>query len=142
MERPDLAVMGESEEFVLSVTEDGFGRRASAYDFRISKRGGKGIENLELKRSDGATQVAASFTVLPEDQLMMVSDGGQIIRMAVEGISYSGRRARGVTLFRVSEDERVVSVTRLRDVDDGPSADGGEEDGAQESGPTEPATAK
>ena len=142
LERPDLAVMGESEEFVLSVTEDGFGRRASAYDFRISKRGGKGIENLELKRSDGATQVAASFTVLPEDQLMMVSDGGQIIRMAVEGISYSGRRARGVTLFRVSEDERVVSVTRLRDVDDGPSADGGEEDGAQESGPTEPATAK
>ena len=146
---PQFAGMAETEEFILTVTEDGFGRRASAYDYRISNRGGKGIENLDLKRGDGLTQVVASFPVIESDQLVMVSDGGQLIRMPVDGISFSGRRARGVTLFRVKDDERVVSVTRLRDVDDGGGEDGYPEDDVDgdategdDTGGTEPAAAK
>ena len=145
---PQFVGMAETEEFILTVTEDGFGRRASAYDYRISNRGGKGIENLDLKRGDGPTQVVASFPVIAADQMVMVSDGGQLIRMPVDGISFSGRRARGVTLFRVKDDERVVSVTRLRDVDDG-GEDGDPEDGVHgdatdgdDTGGTEPAAAK
>ena len=93
--------------------------------------------------------MVASFPVIESDQLVMVSDGGQLIRMPVDGISFSGRRARGVTLFRVKDDERVVSVTRLRDVDDGGGEDGYPEDDVDgdategdDTGGTEPAAAK
>ena len=94
------------------------GKRTSAYDYRISKRGGKGIESIDLKRGkDDLTKVVAIIPVVQTDELVMVSDGGQLIRMPVDGISFTGRTARGVTLFRVSEDERVVSVSRIRDVE-------------------------
>ncbi len=125
LEAPEYREMAAEEEFILTVTEDGFGKRSSAYDYRISGRGGKGIDSMELKRGkDSSTQVVATLPVIGDDQLVMVSDGGQLIRMPIDGISFTGRTARGVTCFRVDEDERVVSVSRIRDVDgDGEEAE-------------------
>ena len=118
LDQPEFAEMGEEEEFILTVTADGMGKRTSAYDYRISKRGGKGIDSIDLKRGkDDPTTVVATLPVLPTDELVMVSDGGQLIRMPVDGISFTGRTARGVTLFRVNDDEKVVSISRIRDVD-------------------------
>ena len=118
LDQPIYAQMGEEEEFLVTITEDGFGKRSSAYDYRISKRGGKGVEAIDLKRGKDRTRVISTIPVVDTDQLVMVSDGGQLIRMPVEGISFTGRAARGVTLFRVAEEERVVSVSRIRDFED------------------------
>ena len=110
--------MADAEEYILTVAADGMGKRTSAYDYRISKRGGKGIDSIDLKRKKkNLTTVVAIIPVVQTDELVMVSDGGQIIRMPVEGISFTGRKARGVTLFRVSDGGRVVSVSRIRDVE-------------------------
>ena len=112
--------MADAEEYILTVTADGMGKRTSSYDYRISKRGGKGIDSIDLKRKKSSlTTVVAIIPVVQTDELVMVSDGGQIIRMPVDGISFTGRTARGVTLFRVSDGERVVSVSRIRDVEQG-----------------------
>ncbi len=136
LDEPLFQDMMENEQFILTVTEDGFGKRSSAYDYRISKRGGKGIDSIDLKRGKNVrTQVVATVPVFDTDQMVMVSDGGQLIRMPVDGISFTGRTARGVTLFRVSDEERVVSVTRLRDVegdDDGDGEDGDDEEAGEE----------
>ncbi|MBT7957251.1 MAG: DNA gyrase subunit A, partial [Rhodospirillaceae bacterium] len=132
--------MAAEEEFILTVTEDGFGKRSSAYGYRISKRGGKGIDSMDVKRGkDEPTQVISTIPVVDTDQLVMVSDGGQLIRMPVDGISFTGRASRGVTLFKVADEERVVSVTRFRDVEgDEEIGEGAESDAASESAP-EPA---
>ncbi len=133
LEAPEYQEMAAGEEFILTVTEDGFGKRSSAYDYRISGRGGKGIDSMDLKRGKvSSTQVVATLPVIGDDQLVMVSDGGQLIRMPIDGISFTGRTARGVTCFRVGEDERVVSVSRIRDVD-------GDEEEAENAAIPEPA---
>ncbi len=114
-----LAVLEEAEEFILSVADDGFGKRSSAYEYRITNRGGKGIDNMDLDRSNSGSagaEVVAAFPVRAQDQVMLVTDGGQLIRLPVADIRIAGRTTRGVTLFRLSEDERVVSVTRLPEV--------------------------
>ena len=115
--------MAESEQFVLTVTTDGFGKRTSAYEYRITGRGGQGIDGIDLRRASGEEcHVAACFPVLAGDQIVMVTDGGQLIRCPVRDISVVGRRTRGVTLFRVAADEHIVSVTRIREpveTDDG-----------------------
>ena len=128
MVEPEFAEMEVGEEFILTVTEDGFGKRTSAYDYRVSKRGGKGIDSIDLKRGkDDPTKVVSIIPVVDTDELVMVSDGGQLIRMPVSGISFTGRTARGVTLFRVADEERVVSVSRIRDVDGGDEIDESDE---------------
>ena len=114
-----LTELESAEEFILSVADDGFGKRSSAYEYRITNRGGKGIDNLDLGRGNGRAsqaEVVAAFPVQGQDQVMLVTDGGQLIRLPVADIRIAGRTTRGVTLFRVSEDERVVSVTRLAEV--------------------------
>ncbi len=105
------------EQFILAIAEDGLGKRSSAYEYRITARGGKGIDNLDLSRGrkGSDSRVVAAFPVEKEDQIMLVSDGGQIIRVGVEDISLQRRATRGVRIFHVAEDERVVSVTRLED---------------------------
>jgi DNA gyrase subunit A len=118
LKEPLFQEMQQDEEFILTVTIDGFGKRSSAYGYRISKRGGKGIDSMDVKRGKGLTEVVSTIPVLNTDQLVMVSDGGQLIRMPVDGISNTGRTSRGVTLFKVADQERVVSVTRFRDVED------------------------
>jgi DNA gyrase subunit A len=115
----DLDRLGEArfdelaarEEFILTVSERGFGKRTSAYEYRITSRGGKGIANIELTGKTGP--VVASFPVKKTDQIMLVTDGGQIIRCPVDDIRIARRQTQGVVLFKVAEDEHVVSVTVL-----------------------------
>jgi DNA gyrase subunit A len=122
-----LRAMSETEEFVLSVSDDGYGKRTSAYEYRITGRGGQGIGNLDLSRGKGGrtAKVAAAFPVVDRDQIMLVTDGGQLIRTSVDEVRIAGRTTRGVTLFRVGDDERVVSVAHLGDLEE-------EEDEAEE----------
>jgi DNA gyrase subunit A len=118
LQEKKFRTMSESEEYILTITEDGFGRRVSAYEFRISGRSGQGIRSIDLSRNKGSSRIIASFPVLNDDQIVMVTDGGQLIRCPVKDISFMGRTTRGVTLFKTAEDEKVVSVTRLRDFDE------------------------
>jgi len=105
------AELEAAEEFVLSVSERGFGKRSSAYEYRSTGRGGQGIQNMEVNERNG--KVVATFPIGGQDEIMLVSDGGQVIRIGVADIRIAGRRTQGVTLFRVSPDEHVVSVARL-----------------------------
>ena len=105
------------EEFILTVTSRGYGKRSSAYEYRIAGRGGQGIANMDITERNG--QVVASFPVAERDQIMLVTDGGQLIRCPVNDIRIAGRKTQGVTLFKVEGGERVVSVTRLSDEAEG-----------------------
>jgi DNA gyrase subunit A len=117
-----LAEIAEREEFILSVTENGFGKRTSAYEYRIAGRGGQGIINIETSDRNGG--VIAAFTVAQEDEIMLVTNGGQLIRCPVHDIRIAGRNTQGVTLFKTSDDEQVVSVAHLEGTED----DGEDED--------------
>ena len=110
-----FATMREAEQFMLVVTANGYGKRTSAYDYRVTGRGGQGIMNIDATDRNG--DVVASFPVKDSDQLMLVSDGGQLIRMPVHDIRIAARKTQGVTLFRTAEDERVVSATCLDDAE-------------------------
>lgn len=124
-----FAEMEGMEDFILTITENGFGKRTSAYEYRIAGRGGQGITNIETNKRNG--HVVASFPVETEDQLVMVSDGGQLIRTTVVDIRIAGRNTQGVTLFKTAAEEHVVSVTRLSEVegDDEEIADEGADEG-------------
>ncbi len=125
LEEPVYATMAEDEEFLLTITDDGFGKRTSSYEYRISGRGGQGVASMDLKRGKKTACVVASFPVDDGDELVMVSDGGQLIRIPVGGINIVGRSTRGVTVFKTAKGEHVVSVTPISD-DEG---DEDEEDG-------------
>ena len=109
------------EQFILAVTDDGFGKRSSSYEYRLTGRGGKGIVAHKLVRK--GTSLVAAFAVEESDDLMMVTDGGQLIRTQVGQIGIKGRATQGVKLIRVGEDEKVVSVERLSETGDDNSDD-------------------
>jgi len=119
-----IAALGAAEQFVLTVTRKGFGKRSSSYEYRTSGRGGKGIIAIVVNERNGP--VCASFPVEDSDQIMLVTDGGQLIRTPIDGIRIAGRNTQGVTIFRTGEDEKVVSVERIEDIGEG--EDGGSED--------------
>lgn len=132
-----LVQMAAVEEHLLTITVDGFGKRTSAYEYRVAGRGGQGVGAIELKRGKDMTEIAAAFPVVDTDQIVMVTDGGQLIRCPVEDVSIVGRTSRGVTLFRIAEDEKIVSVTRFRDVNgngNGADNDLNEENATMEQG--------
>ena len=111
-----IAELEAAEEFILSVAEDGLGKRTSAYEYRITNRGGQGISNMELSRGRGKeSRVVGAFPVQPTDQVVLVTDAGKLIRCPIDDVRIAGRATRGVRLFDVAEDERVVSVARLAD---------------------------
>ncbi len=135
-----LAELQAAEEFLLSVSDDGFGKRTSAYEYRVTGRGGQGIGNLDLSRSGGRSAgVSAVFPVGPGDQIMLVTDAGQLIRTGVEDIRIAGRTTRGVTLFRVAEGERVVSVAHMADLDTEEGDEAEEGDETEDAGETQAA---
>ncbi|MFH1795951.1 MAG: DNA gyrase subunit A [Pseudomonadota bacterium] len=103
------------EQFVLTVTEYGYGKRSSSYDFRVIGRGGKGIRATDVSKVDEIGRLVAAFPVAASDQIMLVSDGGQVIRVPVEGIRFASRATKGVTVFKTAEGEKVVSVERISD---------------------------
>jgi DNA gyrase subunit A len=110
--------LSTAEQFVLTVSERGYGKRTSSYEYRTTGRGGKGIVAMDNRERDGALRskigrLVASFPVEESDQLMLVTDGGQLIRCNVAEISIKGRKTRGVIVFNTAEGERVVAVDRL-----------------------------
>ncbi|WP_280137216.1 DNA gyrase subunit A [Aureimonas sp. Leaf454] len=109
------AYLGAREEFVLTLSEYGFGKRSSSYDFRTSGRGGKGIRATDISRASEIGQLVAGFPVEAGDQILLISDRGQMIRVPVEGIRMAGRATKGVTIFKTGDGERVVSVERIPD---------------------------
>ncbi len=124
------AELGGREQYVLSVTANGFGKRSSAYEYRVTGRGGQGIIGIMTSERNG--DVVAAFPVEESDQIMLVTDQGQTIRVPVDGIRLAGRNTQGVTLFRTAPGERVVSVERVEGEAEGgdvPDQDGGGEGG-------------
>ncbi|HEU4826215.1 MAG TPA: DNA gyrase subunit A [Dongiaceae bacterium] len=113
------------EEFILTVTSKGFGKRTSAYEYRVIGRGGQGVANIEVTSRNGP--VVASFPVGEDDQIMLVTDRGQLIRCPVHDIRIARRQTQGVTVFRVAEEEEVVAVAHLSDLGDDDGGNGGEE---------------
>lgn len=120
--------MKQKEQFILSVTSTGYGKRSSSYEYRVTGRGGQGIANMEMSARN--KEVVSSFPIEDDNQIMMVTDGGKLIRMPVEDIRIAGRKTQGVILFRTAENEKVVSVTWL-DADDGDDDELEEETGSE-----------
>ena len=125
-----FAELGAKEQFVLTVSEKGYGKRSSSYEYRTSGRGGKGIVAMVVNERNGP--LVASFPVAESDQIMLVTDGGQLIRCPVNDVRIAGRNTQGVTIFKTDEDERVVSVEHIPDEGDD-DADIGDDDGEKPS---------
>ena len=112
IEKNRLNTIQDKEEFLLSVTENGFGKRSSSYEYRKTRRGGQGILNIETSERNGG--VVASFPVDEDEEVMLVTNKGKLIRLPVNGIRIAGRVTQGVTLLNTEKTERVVSVTRVK----------------------------
>jgi DNA gyrase subunit A len=125
-----FAQLEAAEEILLVVSDGGFGRRSSAYDYRVSGRGGQGITNMTFSASKKGTEVAATLPVLAGTDVMLVTDGGRLIRVPVDQVRVMSRQASGVTVLRLNDSERVTSVFPVMDDGD----DEGGDDSAQESG--------
>ncbi len=123
-----IAELGAAEEVILTVSTEGYGKRTSAYEFRRTGRGGQGLLAQDLTKRGG--RLAASFPVDDSDQILLVTDQGQLIRTPVTQVRMVGRNTSGVIIFRTSSDEHVVSVERLADAGDDDVADGGADLGA------------
>ena len=113
-------IADETNEFVLSICENGYGKRTKVTDYRETGRGGLGVANIETSHRNG--NVVASFIVIETDQIMLVTISGQIIRIRINGndgdnIRITGRKTQGVRLFELAEDEKVVSVAIIREED-------------------------
>ncbi len=109
-------LMSEAEQFILTISENGYGKRTSSHEYRITGRGGKGIVAMAVNDRNGP--LVGSFPVEPDDQIMLVTNGGQVIRVPVDAgpdnrIRIVGRSSQGVTVFNTAEGEKVVSVERI-----------------------------
>ncbi len=114
--------MSAAEQFVLTITENGYGKRTSSYEYRTTGRGGKGIVAMAVAGRNG--RIVGSFSIEESDQIMLVTNGGQLIRCPVDGIRIAGRSTQGVIVFDTAEGERVVSVERLTEESEGANGDG------------------
>ena len=136
-----IAALGAAEEIILTVSTEGFGKRTSAYEFRRTGRGGQGLLAQDLTKKGG--KLAASFAVEEFDEILLVTDQGQLIRTPVSQVRMVGRNTSGVTIFRTAADEHVVSVERLADTGEGEAddivdGDAGANEGGAETGPDTP----
>ncbi|WP_425993790.1 DNA gyrase subunit A [Afipia sp. DC4300-2b1] len=116
------AQMSAAEQFVLTISENGYGKRSSSFEYRTTGRGGKGIVAMSVNNRNG--KLVASFPVEDSDQIMLVTDKGQLIRCPVEGIRVAGRSTQGVIVFDTAEDEHVVSVEHISE-DESENGNGG-----------------
>jgi len=111
-----IAKMAEGEQFILTITRNGFGKRTSSYEYRRTNRGGQGITNIDTSPRNGG--VVASFPVKPGEQIMLATDQGKMIRTTVGSIRVAGRNTMGVMIFRVADGEHVVSVAKIDESDE------------------------
>ncbi|MEH6546699.1 MAG: DNA gyrase subunit A [Sneathiella sp.] len=124
------AELSEQEEVLLAITVNGYGKRTNAYEYRVTNRGGQGIINIETSSRNG--DVISTFPITVDEQIMLVTNGGKLIRTPVTDIRIAGRNTQGVTLFKTAKGEKVVSVTALADAksedDSADDIDGNDED--------------
>ena len=120
-----FAAMHAAEQVILTVSENGYGKRTVSYEYRVTNRGGKGIVAMAVNERNGA--LVASFPVQNSDEIMLVTDGGQLIRVPVEGIRIAGRGTQGVIVFHTADEERVVAVDRISEAE--AESDGDEDEG-------------
>ncbi len=121
-----FAELAEAEQFILTITENGYGKRSSSYEYRRTNRGGQGITNIDTSERNGG--VVASFPARQGEALMLVTDQGKMIRTTVGDIRIMGRNTQGVTIFRVAENEHVVSVAKIEESEEEEiGLEGGEE---------------
>ena len=115
-----LGFLQANEQFLLTLADDGLGKRSSSYDYRCMNRGGQGVtaQNLDRGKKSDDAKLVRSMRIEDDNQLMIVTDGGQLIRCPVRNISIVSRSARGVTVIRVKDTERVVSVGRIEETED------------------------
>ncbi len=138
------AEMGAAEQIILTISENGYGKRTSSFEYRVTGRGGKGITAMAVNDRNGG--LIGSFPADERDQIMLVTDGGQLIRCPVEGIRIAGRATQGVIVFKTADDENVVAVERINEVeeengemvDETGGEDGSAPDAADGAGDTEP----
>jgi DNA gyrase subunit A len=132
------AEMSAAEQIILTISENGYGKRTSSFEYRVTGRGGKGITAMAVNNRNGG--LIASFPVEDSHQIMLVTDGGQLIRCPVKGIRIAGRATQGVIIFKTAEDEKVVAVEGISEVDEdeelveGELPEGGGADGDAGSG--------
>ena len=112
--KDEFEELNKNEEFLLAVTNRGYGKRSSAYEYRISNRGGKGITGIVTSEKNG--NVIDCFVVKNDDQIILVTDKGQIIRVNVNQIRIAGRSTKGVSIFNIPETDKIVSVSRIQDI--------------------------
>ena len=110
-----FAAMQAAEQVILTVSENGYGKRTVSYEYRVTGRGGKGIVAMAVNARNGA--LVASFPVQNADEIMLVTDGGQLIRVPVGGIRIAGRGTQGVIVFHTADEERVVAVDRISETE-------------------------
>ena len=113
--------MSAAEQFVLTISQNGYGKRTSSFEYRTTGRGGKGIVAMQVNERNG--KLVASFPVEDSDEIMLVTDAGQLIRCPVDGIRVAGRSTQGVIVFDTAEGENVVSVEHIGD--EGENGNGG-----------------
>eukprot|EP00919_Chromeraceae_sp_WS-2016_P051785 GHVR01122796.1.p1 GENE.GHVR01122796.1~~GHVR01122796.1.p1 ORF type:complete len:155 (+),score=30.27 GHVR01122796.1:2-466(+) len=115
-----LGFLQASEQFLLTLADDGLGKRSSSYDYRCMNRGGQGVtaQNLDRKKGEANAQLVRSFTIEEDDQIMIVTDGGLLIRCPVQNIRIVSRSSRGVTVIKPRDGEKVVSVERVLESED------------------------
>ena len=116
LDEAKMAQMAAAEEFILTISENGFGKRTSSYEYRLTHRGGGGFTNIKLGGKN--TAVAGSFPVADDQDVIMVTDGGKIIRTPVADVRIAGRSTAGVTLFRTADNEKVVSAISIEAASD------------------------
>jgi DNA gyrase subunit A len=122
LEPERFEAMKAAEQVILTVSENGYGKRSSSFEYRVTGRGGKGIVAMAVNVRNGA--LVASFPVQESDEIMLVTDGGQLIRVPVDGIRIAGRATQGVIVFDTADEEHVVSVDRVSEAE-------GEEEGSE-----------
>ncbi len=122
-----FAHMQAAEQFILTVADGGFGKKTSCYEYRVTHRGGIGITNIKLNKK--STGIVATFPILAHQQIILVTDAGKLIRIPTDGVRIAGRMTQGVTLFKVADDEKVVSVAVVDASDEDDDGDGIAENG-------------
>ena len=104
------------QKYILSITENGFGKRTSFYDYRVTNRGGKGITGILTNSKNG--KVIDCFIVDEKDQIILVSDKGQIIRVNVNQLRIAGRSTQGVSIFKIPDKDKIVNISRVQEVEE------------------------
>jgi DNA gyrase subunit A len=116
LEPERFEAMRTAEQVILTISENGYGKRSSSYEYRVAGRGGKGIAAMAVNDRNGS--LVASFPVEDSDEIMLVTDGGQLIRVPVAGIRIAGRATQGVIVFDTADEEHVVAVDRIGEAEE------------------------